>query len=303
MLVHEGRPALSPRNVWGQLWLLMRPRQWLKNGFVLAGLIFSRQALIGHQWIGALGTVLAFCLFSSTVYIWNDLHDLAQDRQHPTKRMRPLARGAISRRTAMIHSVGLMALGFLVLALSVPHRGVWGAGALFLVTNVIYTMGLRRVFLLDTLTISAGFLIRTWAGVLAVGVPMSPWLFLLVLELTLFMALGKRRGELLALGDASGRHRVVLNSYSPGLLQQFLPILVSSIITTYGIYGFFSPEGHHRLMLTVPFVIYGLFRYLYLLERSAPTDNPDELVVGDRPTLINIGAWVATVFAILYVVR
>lgn len=279
------------------LWHLMRPRQWIKNGFVLAALVFSGQFLSIGRWPPALAATLGFCLLSSTVYIVNDLHDVPWDRLHPGNRRRPLVTGAVAPRHARWLAAAL-GVGGLAVLLAV-NGGAAAAGGLFIALNVGYTWWLKRWFLLDVLSIAAGFLLRTWAGAESINAPMSAWLFLLVLLLTMFLALGKRRAEWKFFGRVRGQFKPVLTLYTLPLLNQFITVLVAAIITTYAVYTYFANEGHHHLIITVPFVLYGLFRYLWLLDKAGVADNPDEILVADLPTLVNLAGWLATVAVVI----
>jgi len=284
----------------GGLWRLMRPRQWIKNLLVFAPLIFAGDFLRPGDWPPAIYAFLAFCLLSSAVYIANDWRDREEDSRHPKKRMRPLASGRVSLRSAATLLALLLVLG-LSLAL-ISSLWVLALGVLFLGVNALYTYLLKAQLFLDAFGISAGFLLRAAAGAAAIGVLFSPWLFVLVLLLTLFLALGKRRSELRA-SLAPEQHRQVLGHYSQALLDQLLGVLVSSTIAVYAIYTFDQPLHAHAFMLTIPFVIYGLFRYLYLLGANDRFENPDELLVTDWPTLVNLGLWGLTVIVMLVLSR
>ncbi|MDA8345359.1 MAG: decaprenyl-phosphate phosphoribosyltransferase [Thermaerobacter sp.] len=279
------------------VWRLMRPRQWIKNLLIFAPLMFTDRFLHVGSWSPVITTFLAFCLLSSAVYVANDWRDRDEDRLHPKKRLRPLASGLVSLRTAgMLLSV-LVMVG---LALALYSGGlVLIAAALFLAVNVLYTYILKAHLFVDAFGISAGFLLRAAAGAAAIQVSFSPWLFVLVLLLTLFLAFGKRRSELRA-SLAPEQHRQVLGRYTAGLLDQILGVLVSSTIAVYAIYSFDQPLHAHAFMLTIPFVIYGLFRYLYLLSVNARSENPDELLVTDWPTLLNLALWGLTVLTLLF---
>ncbi len=278
------------------LWRLMRPRQWIKNLLVFAPLIFASGFLRLGDWPPATLAFLAFCFLSSAVYIANDWRDREEDRRHPKKRLRPLASGQVSLGAAGALLL-LLLLGGLGLAF---WSGPWVllVAALFLLVNVLYTYLLKSQLFLDAFGISAGFMLRALAGAVAISVSFSPWLFALVLLLTLFLAFGKRRSEL-RMSLAPEQHREVLGRYTPALLDQLLGALVSSTIAVYAIYSFDQPLHAHAFMLTIPFVIYGLFRYLYLLSLKDRMENPDELLVTDWPTLVNLGLWGITVVIML----
>ena len=290
-------PSLPPRA--RALWRLMRPRQWIKNVLVFAPLIFAGDFLRLTDWPPVLYAFAAFSLLSSAVYIANDWRDRAEDSRHPSKRMRPLASGQVSLQSAGWLLAALLALGLAIAYLSGPW--VLLVAALFLLVNALYSYLLKSRLLLDAFGISAGFMLRAAAGAVAINVTFSPWLFVLVLLLTLFLALGKRRSELRA-SLSPEQHRQVLGRYSQGLLDQLLGVLVSSTIAVYAIYTFNEPLHAHAFMLTIPFVIYGLFRYLYLLSVN-DLENPDELLAADWPTLVNLGLWVLTVVILLILSR
>ena len=284
-------------------WLrLLRPHQWLKNGFVLIGLIF------GHAWgqpeivLKALAATAAFCLLSSTVYIFNDIMDREQDRLHPQKRNRPLASGAIG----LPFAIGLLVvcLGF---ALDLIFRVVGYAHWVFLTylcVNIAYTLWLKHVVILDVFLISAGFMLRLLAGTLAVGIPPSQWLLLCGLMLTLFLGFAKRRAEINELHTDEGAakaHRRVLAQYSPILLDQLITIAVACTVISYSLYTV-SPDTEFQhsdhFWITVPFVMYGMFRYLYLLHRGGGSDAA-EAVFSDRHLILAVLGWLATTLALL----
>ena len=294
----EGRAQMPTLRA---LWRLMRPRQWLKNLLVFAPLVFTESFVHLGAWPPTLVTFAGFCLLSSAVYAMNDLHDVAEDRLHPKKRYRPIASGQISPREAGVIAALLGAVG-LALAASAGQLVVVAALG-FLAVNALYTTVLRSRVLVDAFGISAGFLLRAAAGAAALKVSMSPWLFVLVLLLTLFLALGKRRSELRTQQDAWGRRRGVLECYTATLLDQLLAVTVAGTITLYAVYSFDQPLHAHSFMLTIPFVVYGLFRYLYLLGENGRAENPDEMLVSDGPTLVNLGFWGVAVIVMLLLNR
>lgn len=278
------------------IWRLLRPRQWIKNLLVFAPLIFADRFIHIGTWPPVFTTFVAFCLLSSAVYVANDWRDLEEDKLHPKKRLRPLASGQVTPSAAGV-LIGLLLVLGLGLAL---YSGtlVLLAATGFLVVNALYTYILKTHLFVDAFGISAGFLVRTAAGAAVIQVSFSPWLFVLVLLLTLFLALGKRRSEL-RVSLVPESHRQVLGRYTPALLDQLLGVLVSSMIAVYAIYSFDQPLHAHAFMLTIPFVIYGLFRYLYLLSSNDRAENPDELLVMDWPTLVNLGLWGLTAIGLL----
>ncbi|MBS0323433.1 MAG: decaprenyl-phosphate phosphoribosyltransferase [Proteobacteria bacterium] len=280
---------------------LMRPHQWVKNAFVLVGLLF------GHAWhdasklVPGLWAFVTFCLLASAVYVFNDLLDREQDRRHPEKRHRPLASGAVPVAAALILLAACLA-GGLGLAFTVAGHATWIFVA-YLVMNLGYSLGLKHVVILDVFLIAAGFMLRLLAGTVGLDIVPSQWLLLCGLMLTLFLGFAKRRAELAALADESSGHRRVLEHYSEALLDQFITVVAACTVVTYGLYTV-SPEtvalhGSQRLMLTVPFVLYGMLRYLFLLHRRGGGGDPASDVVTDPHLIAACFGWLATVLAVL----
>jgi 4-hydroxybenzoate polyprenyltransferase len=280
---------------------LLRPHQWLKNGFVFVGLLF------GHAWlepqkVAAAGVAfLAFSLTASTVYVLNDLVDREEDRLHPEKRYRPLAAGLVEVRTALAAAAVCLAVGMTL--------GLAGGGTLatilsgYLLLNLAYSYGLKHVVVLDVFIIAAGFMLRLLAGTVGVGIAPSHWLLLCGLMLTLFLGFAKRRAELSALLQESVRHRRVLEHYTPAMLDQFTTLTATATIIAYGLYTV-SPEtvalhGTTGLMASVPFVLYGLLRYLFLLHRRDGGGDPARELLTDRHLQIAFLGWLVTVVAVL----
>jgi 4-hydroxybenzoate polyprenyltransferase len=275
---------------------LARPKQWTKNGFVLAGLIFAGEALQPASVLAALLTVVAFCALSGAVYAANDILDVEEDRKHPTKRTRPVASGEISIRSATVYAV-LLALFGLALALFVGV-GVLVVGLAYLLLQAIYTPVLKHQAILDVMSISGGFVLRALAGVAAVGVAISPWLIVCTGLLTLFLGFSKRRHELAVLGEGATAHRRNLRDYSVEMLDQMMNIMVSATIIAYTLYTFFAYENR-LMMASIPFVVYGVFRYLLLVHRDGG-DNPDVLLIQDRPLQVALLLWLAVVMTVIY---
>ena len=301
------------------LLLAMRPKQWVKNAFVFAGIVFAGQHLFTEPW--ALGRVaLAFVLFSlvsGCVYLINDLADIENDRQHPRKRLRPLASGRLSPAfayaAAVVLSVVSLAAPFVIGALIGPAAGPgsllrrlqasyalgWHAFGLVLLAYFIlqlgYTFYLKHVVILDLFCIAGGFVLRAVGGAALLQVTISPWWLVCVLLLALFLGLGKRRNELLVLESGAGSHRRILEEYSPHFLEHLITIDVACIIIAYSLATFTAPavptEPYPLLMATIPFVIYALFRYLYLIYQRGEGGTPEELLFTDRPLLASIGLW------------
>ena len=275
---------------------LARPKQWTKNGFVLAGVVFAQKAFVVSSVASALLAFLAFCALSGAVYAANDVLDVEEDRKHPIKRRRPVASGEVSARSAMVFAAVLvvagLALGFAV------DLGVGLAGVAYLAMQVIYTLVLKHTAILDVMSISTGFVIRALAGVAAVGSPISPWLIVCTALLTLFLGFSKRRHEIASLGDAATIHRKNLRDYSVPLLDEMMNIMISATIIAYVLYTFFEYDNYY-MMLSIPFVVYGVFRYMLLVHRNGG-GNPDTLLLADRPLQIALFLWLLVVGAVIY---
>jgi len=279
----------------------MRPRQWLKNIFVFAALVFDRQLFSYRSFLTTSLAVLLFCLVSSLSYLINDLVDIEADRKHPKKQHRPLASGELTQKNAII---GVIILAVVVFPASFVLDLVFGLiiSAYFLLM-LAYSMVLKHIPLLDVMVIATGFVLRVAAGVVVIKIDMlSPWLFVATTFLALFIALGKRRAEMALLQDEAGSHRQVLQGYTKDFLDQLLTIVMSTTLMTYCLYTFSSPiaSNNQSMMLTIPFVIYGLFRYLYLIRIKRIGGAPEEIVLTDRHMQITIALWSLTVILILY---
>jgi 4-hydroxybenzoate polyprenyltransferase len=280
---------------------LARPIQWIKNGVVLAPLIFAGQfGETGHVKL-ALVAVAVFCLLSSAVYILNDILDRESDRQHPLKKNRPLASGKLSVVTASMVALLLFAGAMAVAFVIRPEFGL--IAALFVIVNLLYSAWLKHIVILDVMTISLSFAIRAYAGAVAIDVPASKWMIISTLLLALFLALGKRRHELVILEDNATKHRRSLLNYSPYLLDQLIGVVTASVVVSYMLYTF-SDEvaervGTQWLFVTIPFVIYGVFRYLYLIHKEDKGGDPTRLLFSDTPTLLNVILWIIAVTVIL----
>ena len=277
---------------------LARPKQWTKNGFVLAGVVFSGEALQGPSVVAALLAFVAFCALSGAVYAANDILDVVEDRAHPTKRLRPVASGEIPVRIAIVYAA-LLAAGGLTLAFFI-NPGVGLAGLAYLALQAVYTTALKHVAVLDVMSISAGFVLRALAGVAAVGEHISPWLVVCTGLLTLYLGFSKRRYELYVLGEGAESHRKNLRDYSVEMLDQMMMIMVAATIIAFIMYTFTFPF-HLRsyMMASVPFVIYGVFRYMLLVHRDGGGD-PDTLLLRDRPLQINLLLFLAVVMTVIY---
>ena len=280
----------------------MRIQQWIKNLFLFAALIFS-----GHLINAAdlLSTIFGFFFFSfvtSGVYLFNDVTDLENDKLHPIKSKRPLPSGLLSISTAATAAVILSAVG---IAGSFFLQGNFGVVvSLYLVINVLYSVKLKKVVIVDVMTISAGFVLRVVAGAVLINVPTSEWLIICTVLLSLFLGFSKRRHELTYLESTANSHRSVLKHYSPYFLDQMIGIVTASTVMSYALYTISEETikkfGTNHLIYTVPFVLYGIFRYLYLVHRKEEGGNPTKLALTDLPLLVNIVLWIATASYIIY---
>lgn len=292
---------------WRGLVRELRPRQWTKNLVLFAGLIFSRNA--GDLDLGArslLGFV-CFCLVSSAVYLLNDIADREADRLHPTKRLRPIASGEFGTGVAWVVAVILIAAGgAMAFALGKPFFAVF---LVFLALNLLYSLKLKQVLGLDVLSIAIGFVLRAIAGVEVLktvqpGIELSSWLLVCTLFLALFLGLGKRRAELSQLNENAERHRKALANYSITLLNQMIAMVSAATVISYSIYtispGTVQKFHTEKLVYTIPFVVYGLWRYLYLVFERESGGNPSEILLTDAPTLINVVLWVLVAAGVLY---
>ncbi|MDI3328730.1 MAG: decaprenyl-phosphate phosphoribosyltransferase [Alicyclobacillaceae bacterium] len=276
---------------------LMRPRQWVKNVFVLAPVFFSGRMGNPASMLRAVEAALAFCLMSGAVYSFNDLVDRERDRLHPRKRHRPLAAGRIRPAWAVSFSLVLAALS--ASAALAASREAAAVLALYGAMNMLYSFGLKQYVLIDVFLIAFGFVLRVVAGAVAIPVPPSPWLLLTTFLLAMFLGFCKRRAELAALEDRAQEHRRNLEAYSRDLLDQFISISAAATVMTYSMYTFSRPEGP-LAMITVPFVVYSLFRYLYRVRRDGEGESPEKILFQDKPFLISGLLWVAASFVVVY---
>jgi 4-hydroxybenzoate polyprenyltransferase len=279
----------------------LRPRQWTKNLLVFAGLLFSQgfhqPALVAR----AVAAFVLFCLLSGATYLINDVLDMARDRSHPRKRHRPIASGRIPRGMAL--GVGAVLLVGAVLAAFAVSTGLGVVALAYAVLLTAYSAGLKHVVILDALLIAAGFVLRALAGVVVLDVEFSHWLMLCTILLALFLTFGKRRHELLALEGGAAEHRPILSEYSPQLLDQMISVVTASTLMAYVLYTV-APETQAKLgpwlPLTIPFVLYGIFRYLYLLYRRDLGGDPSEHLLTDAALLITVALWGVAVLTGLY---
>jgi len=279
----------------------MRIRQWTKNGFVFFALIFDKQLFRPDSFLITLKGFVLFCLISSTVYLINDIADVESDRQHPEKKKRPIASGQLSINTAWGAAIILLLVTLPAAYLLAPAFAL--ILALYLTINILYSRWLKHVPILDVLIISAGFVLRVGAGVTLITVErFSPWLYVVTTLFSLYIGLGKRRAELTLLEEGAGSHRKVLDGYTVPLLDQYITIVSGTTIVTYSLYTFtaINLPPNHSMMLTIPFVVYGIFRYLQLIQTGHAAGAPDEVALKDRPLQITVLLWGLAVLAIFY---
>lgn len=302
----------------GLLVKLMRPKQWTKNGLLFAGAFFAGEIAVRPVLERTILAFIIFCLASSAIYIINDIADLEHDRQHPVKKMRPLASGAVSVPLAamllLLVAAGMILLtGLVAIIGGIPWHDSYASlgGGLFLfiatlatyiVLMIAYTYFLKNIVLLDVFVIATGFVLRAMAGAFIVEVPISPWFYLCTILLSLFLALGKRRHEIILLEKKAIEHRSILIEYNIQLLDQLMTIVTSATIMAYSLYTFESDTGNHRLMVTIPFVIYGVFRYLYLIHIKDEGGRPEEVLLHDRHIFGAVAFCIVAVILVLYVI-
>jgi 4-hydroxybenzoate polyprenyltransferase len=300
----QGRPRPLPLS----LLKAMRPKQWIKNLLLFAGFVFTLnerwRPFTPEMWQYLERAAAAFGLFSliaSSVYLLNDVIDVERDRAHPTKRNRPIASGELPPPVALAVAVALMAV-CLVLGYRLSP-GFAAVAASYLVMQFAYVFVLKNVVLLDVFVIATGFVMRAVAGALVIGAEISPWLYTVTLLGALFLGLCKRRNELVLMEGGAGRHRKILEMYTPALLDSLTSIVASSTIMAYSLYTFTSnasqkatggTAGTSPMMLTIPFVIFGMFRYLFLAHAKNAGGSPEEVFLKDRPLIITILLWIAT---------
>jgi 4-hydroxybenzoate polyprenyltransferase len=282
--------------------VLLRPEQWTKNSFLFAALVFSKNVLHIPKLLEALAGFLIFCFLSSAIYIINDILDIKKDRLHPKKRKRPLAAGHISPLGALFIAIILAALG---LGGSLFFRPGFTFTALgFLALHIAYSASLKRVVILDVFCIAAGFLLRVVAGAKIIDVPISPWLLICTTLVSLFIGFAKRRHELVLLEKEASRHRASLTEYSPYLLDQMISVVTASTVIAYALYTLSEETirkfGTNKLMYTIPFVLFGILRYLYLIHKKGEGGSPERIMLTDIPFLVNLLLYGIVVWLVLY---
>jgi len=281
----------------------MRPRQWAKNVFLLAAIVFDRQLTNPTAMARTMAGLIIFCLLSSTVYLLNDIADIEADRNHPLKRLRPIASGALPLNAAIFASILLMAISLPAAYLLSPSFAI--IAIIYFLLNLAYSKYLKHVPLIDVMVLAAFYVIRVVAGVSLIQVErFSPWLYVVTTLLALYIGFGKRRGEILLLQEVNmDSTRKVLEGYSLSFLDQLITIVSGTTIVSYSLYTFSAPNlpENHTMMLTIPFVVYGIFRYLYLIQIKGEGGAPDELFLTDKPLQATIFFFGVAVLIIFYI--
>lgn len=278
----------------------LRPKQWTKNLIIFAGLIFSQRILEGEFLIKTLSAFVVFCFLSGTVYLVNDLVDIEKDREHPKKKYRPLASGQLKVSTAVISTIVIFLLTiFAAFQLNVYFAAV---ALVYFMLTLSYSFKLKNIVIIDVIVIALGFTLRAIAGAVVINVAISPWLLVCTFLLALFLALTKRRHELILLDGKATAHRKILDEYQPQMLDQMISVVTSSIVMAYSLYTFTA--GHTiYFMGTIPFVVYGIFRYQYLAHSTDIGGTPENALLKDAPMVINILLWVISCLLILYIFK
>ena len=282
---------------------LARPPQWLKNGIILLALIFAGEMTHPKKVELALLAIAIFCLLSSAVYTFNDLIDRKNDRKHPLKKNRPIASGKVSIGTAITVVVILCSVG--LAAAWLINTNFFMTAVVFLGLNLLYTLWLKNIVIVDVMAVALSFVVRAYAGAFAIDVPTSKWMLINTLLLALFLGFGKRRHELVVLEEGAAAHRKILGKYSPYLLDQLIAVVTPSVLVMYMLYSFSTEVslklGTQNLFATIPFVVYGLFRYLYLIHKEEKGGSPTHVLISDLPIMITVLLWLITSSLVLYV--
>lgn len=281
----------------------LRPHQWIKNGFILLPLIFAQQIFYYPSLLKTLEAVVVFCLLASAIYLINDLLDLEADRRHPEKRHRPLAAGLISPQLAKV-TASVLLLSSLLWGVKLGQQFLFVL-FIYITIQVLYNYRLKEIVILDVFCVSAGFFLRVLAGAVAIQVAISHWLIICAILISMFLALGKRRHELVILGEAeAGNHRKALSEYSPYLLDQMMGVITAGTLLSYMLYCISSETidkfQTDQLIYTFPFVLYGIFRYLYLIHKNNQGGAPEKILVSDLPLLLSVILWGLFCVLIIY---
>jgi len=281
---------------------LARPTHWLKNGIIILALIFAGEMADPQKVELAFIAIAIFCLLSSAVYTFNDLIDREVDRNHPLKKQRPIASGQVSSGTAIF--MILILIGIALVGAKMINPDFFAISVIFLVLNLLYTLWLKNVVIIDVMMVGLSFVVRAYAGAFAIEVPASKWMLINTLLLALFLGFGKRRHELVFLEHEATAHRRILVKYSPYLLDQLIAVVTPSVLVMYMLYSFSTEVslklGTQNLFITIPFVVYGIFRYLYLIHKEEKGGSPAHLLISDRPILITVILWLMTAILVLY---
>lgn len=282
---------------------LIRPHQWIKNGFVLVGALFSFRWISAEVWLDAGLAFVAFCCAASAVYVLNDCRDVEADRQHPKKKFRPIAAGLIGSKFAASIGGLLILMALLIGYIASAKVLLFVCG--YLLINVAYTLWLKHEVIVDVFCIFGGFMMRLLAGTVGIGLAPSRWLLITGMMITLFLGFGKRRAELAGMQRTGGRSRKSLESYSLPLLDKFISVCAAGTVITYGLYAVDSStiamHGTQNLIWTMPIVVFGIFRYLYLIHHQGKGEDTSKDLFKDRPMLMAAGCWVGSVILIMYV--
>ncbi len=274
-----------------------RPKQWTKNFFVFAAILFSQNIFNMGMFTNVISIFIIFCFLSSSVYLINDVIDVERDKNHPKKKNRPIAAGKLSKGFA-VTLAGLLSIACIVISFSFNYyTGV--VSLIYLIQATFYSLYFKNIVILDILFIAFGFVLRVIVGGLVISVNISVWLLICIILLSLFLALCKRRHEISLLSLGAKKHRKILEDYSVELIDQMISIVTASTLVVYSLYTFMA-SSNKLLMLTIPFVLYGVFRYLYLVYKKDGGGEPEEIVLKDKPLMLNILLWVLTIFFTLY---
>jgi 4-hydroxybenzoate polyprenyltransferase len=303
-LFHRASGIVS-NYAWFQIFITMRPKQWIKNTVVFAALIFSQKLFDHHALLMSFLAFFLFCLIAGSVYLLNDVIDKEGDKRHPFKKLRPVASGSLSTATA-ITCAALLAIVSLGVAILVD--GWFGVIlATYYGINLAYSRYLKHLVIIDVMVIALGFVLRAVGGAVIINVEISPWLIICTTLLALFLGFGKRRHELVTMNEEAHNHRPILSEYSPYFLDQMISVLTASTVVAYALYTMSADVQTKlhtsHLNLTIPFVLYGIFRYLYLIHQKKSGGNPTSVLFTDKPLLINIVLWMITACIILYILK
>lgn len=277
---------------------LMRPKQWIKNFFVFAAIVFSGNFFSSDILKNNILTFILFCFTSSSIYILNDIVDIEKDRCHPDKKRRPMPSGRVSKKVAIILDVFIV-MGIIYFSYTMLNTRILCVLALYMFTNILYCFKLKNVVIIDVMLITLGFVLRVESGSIATGVQVSPWLFLCTILLSLFLGLNKRKSEIITLKENRSSHRKILEEYSVHMIDKMLTIVTPSILMAYCLYTFSSTQSK-TMIFTIPFVLYGIFRYEYLVDKDNVGGKPEAVFGKDFPFLINILLWMMSVLVIIY---